>query len=87
MEYPMELTGNEKKHDAVIIGMNGFSLVAGATAPWFIFPQLVPYYPCSEAPLHSWTSHHPRRIQRPLLLGPAPPHPRCPPREPGPRGP
>ncbi len=40
MEYPLELTGNEKKHDAVIIGMNGFTLVAGATAPWFIFPQL-----------------------------------------------
>ena len=45
MEYPLELTGNEKKHDAVIIGMNGFSLVAGATAPWFIFPQLIPSYP------------------------------------------
>ena len=40
MEYPLEMTGNEKKHDAVIIGMNGFSLVAAATAPWFIFPQL-----------------------------------------------
>ncbi len=40
MEYPLELTGNEKKHDAAIIGMNGFTLVAGATAPWFIFPQL-----------------------------------------------
>ena len=40
MEYPLELTGNEKKHDAVIIGMNGFTLAAGATAPWFIFPQL-----------------------------------------------
>jgi hypothetical protein len=40
MEYPLELTGNEKKHDAIIIGMNGFTLVAGATAPWFIFPQL-----------------------------------------------
>ena len=40
MEYPLELTGNEKKHDAVIVGMNGFTLVAGATAPWFIFPQL-----------------------------------------------
>jgi hypothetical protein len=40
MEYPLELTGNEKKHDAVIIGMNGFSLVAATTAPWFIFPQL-----------------------------------------------
>ena len=40
MEYPLELTGNEKKHDAVILGMNGFTLAAGATAPWFIFPQL-----------------------------------------------
>jgi len=40
MEYPLDLTGNEKKHDAVITGMNGFTLVAGATAPWFIFPQL-----------------------------------------------
>ena len=40
MEYPLELTGNEKKHDAIIVGMNGFTLVAGATAPWFIFPQL-----------------------------------------------
>ena len=40
MEYSLELTGNEKKHDAVIIGMNGFTLAAGATAPWFIFPQL-----------------------------------------------
>ena len=40
MEYPLELTGNEKKHDAAIIGINGFNLVAGATAPWFIFPQL-----------------------------------------------
>ena len=40
MEYPLEITGNEKKHDAVIIGMNGFTLAAGATAPLFIFPQL-----------------------------------------------
>ena len=40
MEYPLELTGNEKKHDALVAGMNGFTLVAGATAPWFIFPQL-----------------------------------------------
>ena len=40
LQYPLELTGNEKKHDAVIIGMNGFTLLAGATAPWFIFPQL-----------------------------------------------
>ena len=50
MEYPLELTGNEKKHDAIIIGMNGFTLVAGATAPWFIFPQLVPYYPLLGGP-------------------------------------
>ncbi len=40
MEYPLELTGNEKKTDALIGGMGMFNLVAGATAPWFIFPQL-----------------------------------------------
>lgn len=40
MEYPLEVSGNEKKHDALIIGMNGFNLLAGATAPLFIFPQL-----------------------------------------------
>jgi len=40
MEYPVELTGNEKKTDAIIAGMGIFNLVAGATAPWFIFPQL-----------------------------------------------
>lgn len=40
MEYPVEVTGNEKKVDALIAGMAGFNLVAGATAPWFIFPQL-----------------------------------------------
>jgi uncharacterized membrane protein len=45
MEYPLELTGNEKKHDAVIIGMNGFTLVAAATAPGFIIPQVSAYYP------------------------------------------
>ncbi|MCH8812711.1 MAG: hypothetical protein IID07_12840 [Gemmatimonadetes bacterium] len=45
MEYPLELTGNEKKHDAVIIGMNGFTLVAAATAPGFIIPQVSSYYP------------------------------------------
>jgi len=45
MEYPLELTGNEKKHDAVIIGMNGFTLVAAATAPSFIIPQVSTYYP------------------------------------------
>lgn len=40
LEYPLELTGNEKKADAVIIGMNAFNLLVAATAPWFIFPQL-----------------------------------------------
>ncbi len=40
MEYPLEVTGNEKKHNAVIVGLNGFNLLAGATAPLFIFPQL-----------------------------------------------
>lgn len=40
LEHPLDLTGNEKKHDVVIAGMNGFNLLAGATAPWFIFPQL-----------------------------------------------
>ena len=40
MEHPLELTGNEKKTDALIAGMGGFNLLAGATAPWFIFPQL-----------------------------------------------
>ncbi|MCH7856935.1 MAG: hypothetical protein IIB37_09315 [Gemmatimonadetes bacterium] len=45
MEYPLELTGNEKKHDAVIVGMNGFTLVAAATAPGFIIPQVSSYYP------------------------------------------
>ena len=45
MEYPLELTGNEKKHDAVMVGMNGFTLVAAATAPAFIIPQVSSYYP------------------------------------------
>lgn len=40
LEYPLELTGNEKKTDALIAGIGGFNLVAGATAPLFIFPQL-----------------------------------------------
>ena len=40
MEYPVELTGNDKKTDTLIAGMGIFNLVAGATAPWFIFPQL-----------------------------------------------
>jgi hypothetical protein len=40
LEYPLEITGNETKHNAVIVGMNGFNLLAGVTAPVFIFPQL-----------------------------------------------
>ncbi len=40
MEYPLELTGNDRKTDTVIASMAGFNLLAGATAPWFIFPPL-----------------------------------------------
>ncbi len=40
LEYPLELTGNTAGANAVVSGMNAFTLVAGATAPWFIFPRL-----------------------------------------------
>lgn len=40
LEYPKELTGNDGKSNAMIAAINGFNLVAGATAPWFIFPRL-----------------------------------------------
>ncbi len=40
MEYPLELTGNDKKTDTVIASMAVFNLLAGATAPWFLFPPL-----------------------------------------------
>jgi len=40
LEHPMELTGNTAGANALVGGMNGFTLVAGATAPWFIFPRL-----------------------------------------------
>ena len=40
LEVPRELTGNEAASNAGIIGMNAFTLVASATAPWFIFPRL-----------------------------------------------
>ena len=40
LEHPLDLTGNEKKHRRGDRRMNGFNLLAGATAPWFIFPQL-----------------------------------------------
>jgi hypothetical protein len=40
LEVAKPLTGNEKKTDLIIAGLNGFTLVAAATAPWFIFPRL-----------------------------------------------
>jgi len=40
LERDLEITGNTKGANAVITGMNAFTLVAAATAPWFIFPRL-----------------------------------------------
>jgi hypothetical protein len=40
LEYDKDLTGNDGKSNAMIAAINGFNLVAGATAPWFIFPRL-----------------------------------------------
>jgi hypothetical protein len=40
LERPRELTGNEKKTDVIVAGLNGFTMLAAATAPWFIFPRL-----------------------------------------------
>lgn len=40
LEPPLPLTGNTTAADALITGMNGFTLVSAATAPWFIFPRL-----------------------------------------------
>ncbi len=40
LEYPLELTGNTAGANAVVAGMNGFTLVAALTSPWFIFPRL-----------------------------------------------
>ena len=40
LEHKQELTGNTAGSNAVVAGMNGFTLVAAATAPWFIFPRL-----------------------------------------------
>jgi hypothetical protein len=36
----VELTGNGAGANAIIAGMNGFTLLAATTAPWFIFPRL-----------------------------------------------
>ena len=40
LEHPLELTGNTAGANAIVVGMNAFTLLAGATAPWFIFPRL-----------------------------------------------
>jgi hypothetical protein len=40
LEYPLELTGNSAGANALVAGMNGFTLAAAATAPWFIIPRL-----------------------------------------------
>lgn len=40
LEHPLELTGNASTANAVVAGMNVFTLVAAATSPWFIFPRL-----------------------------------------------
>jgi hypothetical protein len=40
LERDLELTGNSTAANAAIAGMNAFTLAAGATAPWFIFPRL-----------------------------------------------
>jgi len=40
LEPPESVTGNEAKSNAIIAGINGFNLLAAATAPWFIFPRL-----------------------------------------------
>lgn len=40
LEMALAVTGNAKKDDIIVAGMNGFNTVAAATAPWFIFPRL-----------------------------------------------
>lgn len=40
LESPLLVTGNSKKDDLIVGGMNGFNTVAAATAPVFIFPRL-----------------------------------------------
>ena len=40
MEFAESVTGNDKKSDALIAGINGFNLVAALSAPWVIFPRL-----------------------------------------------
>ena len=40
LEPKLELTGNSTGANMLVAGMNTFTLVASATAPWFIFPRL-----------------------------------------------
>ncbi|MDH3270977.1 MAG: hypothetical protein OEN56_06570 [Gemmatimonadota bacterium] len=40
LEPPRELTGNTTGANALVAGMNGFTLATAATAPWFLFPRL-----------------------------------------------
>jgi hypothetical protein len=40
LEPALELTGNTTGANAAVAGMNAFTLVSAATAPWFIFPRL-----------------------------------------------
>jgi len=40
LEHPRELTGNTSGANAIVAGMNTFTMVAAATSPWFIFPRL-----------------------------------------------
>ena len=40
LEKPRTLTGNDRKSDTIIAALNGFNLLAAATAPWWIFPRL-----------------------------------------------
>lgn len=40
LEPALEITGNTAGANAAIAGMNGFTLLSAATAPWFIFPRL-----------------------------------------------
>lgn len=40
LEYPREVTGNDAGANALVGAINGFNLMAAATAPWFIFPRL-----------------------------------------------
>lgn len=40
LEKPRAVTGNDRAANALVAGLNGFNLLAAATAPVFIFPRL-----------------------------------------------